>query len=108
MGTCVAAHDSFLVRLHDLPSLIPAADPRLTPIGEEQARDVQAAWKREILRGVPVPQRVYCSPLTRAIRTLELTFEGVLPAHLKPVILEVISLEPYCALTNILPDSELS
>jgi broad specificity phosphatase PhoE len=63
-------------------------DPRLTPIGEEQARSAHAAWKRELLRGVPVPQRFYCSPLTRAIRTLELTFEGVLPSHLKPVILE--------------------
>lgn len=84
-------HLSFPVRLSDLPF---PADPRLTPIGEEQARNVHAAWEREILRGVPVPQRFYCSPLTRAIRTLELTFEGVLPAHLKPLVLEVISIVP--------------
>jgi len=63
-------------------------DPRLTAIGEEQARSAHAAWERELLNGAPVPQRFYCSPLTRAIRTLELTFESVLPTHLKPVILE--------------------
>jgi broad specificity phosphatase PhoE len=68
-----------------------AADPRLTTIGEEQARSAHTAWEREILRGVPIPQKFYCSPLTRAIRTLELTFEGILPAHLKPLIVEVIS-----------------
>ncbi|KAI0286781.1 histidine phosphatase superfamily [Russula aff. rugulosa BPL654] len=63
-------------------------DPRLTPLGEEQARSAHDAWEREILRGLPVPQRFYCSPLTRAIRTLQLTFEGILPADLKPLILE--------------------
>jgi broad specificity phosphatase PhoE len=68
-----------------------AADPRLTTIGEEQARSAHTAWEREILRGVPIPQKFYCSPLTRAISTLELTFKGILPAHLKPLIVEVIS-----------------
>jgi len=63
-------------------------DPRLTAIGEEQARNAHAAWKREINRGVPVPQTFYCSPLSRALRTLELTFEGILPTNLKPTILE--------------------
>lgn len=63
-------------------------DPRLTAIGEEQARSAHAAWEREILRGVPIPQKYYCSPLTRAIRTLELTFVDVLPAHIKPLIVE--------------------
>ena len=73
-----------------LPSPILSADPHLTAIGEEQARSAHAAWKRELLRGAPIPQRFYCSPLSRAIRTLELTFESILPTHLKPVILEVI------------------
>jgi len=63
-------------------------DPHLTPIGEEQARSAHAAWKRELLRGAPIPQRFYCSPLSRAIRTLELTFESIPPAHLKPLIFE--------------------
>ncbi|KAH9964459.1 histidine phosphatase superfamily [Russula dissimulans] len=63
-------------------------DPRLTPLGEQQARDAHAAWRREIDHGVPVPQTFYCGPLSRALRTLELTFEGVLPTDLKPIILE--------------------
>jgi len=58
-------------------------------MGEEQARSAHAAWERELLNGAPVPQKFYCSPFTRAIRTLELTFENILPTHLKPVILEV-------------------
>jgi len=63
-------------------------DPYLTAIGEEEAHSARAAWKRELLRGAPVPQRFYCSPLRRTIRTFELTFEGILPTDLKPVILE--------------------
>jgi broad specificity phosphatase PhoE len=94
MGTCVAGYSSVSIRLPDLAFLIPAADPRLTPIGEEQAHSAHAAWEREILRGLPVPRRFYCSPLTRAIRTLQLTFEGILPADLKPLILEVMSFMP--------------
>jgi broad specificity phosphatase PhoE len=81
-----------------------AADPRLTAIGEEQARSAHTAWEREILRGVPIPQKYYCSPLTRAIRTLELTFVDVLPAHTKPLIVEVwanqLSHVPCDLLTN--------
>jgi broad specificity phosphatase PhoE len=69
-----------------------AADPHLTAIGEEQGRSAHAAWEREILRGVPVPQKYYCSPLTRAIRTLELTFIDVLPADTKPLIVEVLTI----------------
>lgn len=106
MGTCVAAYSSVFIPPADLAFLIPAADPRLTLIGEGQARSAHAAWEREILRGLPVPQRFYCSPLTRAIRTLQLTFEGILPPDLKPIILEVMSFIPSCS-TNVLPDSEL-
>ncbi|KAN0135554.1 phosphoglycerate mutase-like protein [Lactarius tabidus] len=64
-------------------------DPHLTAIGEEQGRSAHVAWEREILRGVPVPQKYYCSPLKRAIRTLELTFADVLPADTKPLIVEI-------------------
>jgi hypothetical protein len=107
VGTCVAVYGSVFIHLPDLAFLIPAADPRLTPLGEEQARSAHAAWEREILRGLPVPQRFYCSPLTRAIRTLQVTFEGILPADLKPLILEVISFMPSCTSANPFPDSEL-
>ncbi|KAI0271537.1 histidine phosphatase superfamily [Gloeopeniophorella convolvens] len=65
-----------------------APDPHLTAIGEDQARTAHAAWERELLQGASIPQKFYCSPLRRALRTLELTFEGTMPAGLKPVILE--------------------
>ncbi|KAI9512660.1 histidine phosphatase superfamily [Russula earlei] len=68
--------------------LIWGPDPRLTAIGEDQARNAHAAWKREIAHGIPVPHKFYCSPLKRALRTLELTFEGFLPVDPKPIILE--------------------
>jgi len=62
-----------------------AADPCLTTIGEDEARSARTAWNRELLRGAPVPQRFYCNPLIRTLRTFELTFEGILPTDLKPV-----------------------
>jgi broad specificity phosphatase PhoE len=73
----------------DLP--LDAADPHLTAIGEEQAQSAHAAWEREKLRGVPIPRKYYCSPLTRAIRTLELTFVDMLPANTNPLIVEVFA-----------------
>src|SRR5712672_1283951 len=103
MGTCVI---DYLVRC--LTMMIVAADPRLTAIGEEQARNAHAAWKREINRGVPVPQTFYCSPLSRALRTLELTFEDILPTNLKPIILEVTSHTIPAGPINLRSDSELS
>jgi len=71
-----------------LPVLL--ADPRLTATGEEQAHRARDAWEYELSRDgpVPIPQRFYCSPLTRAIRTLNLTFENLLPETPKPIILE--------------------
>ncbi|KAI9512330.1 phosphoglycerate mutase-like protein, partial [Russula earlei] len=66
-------------------TLIWGPDPRLTETGEEQARNAHAAWEREIARDIQVPQRFYCSPLTRALRTLELTFPLV---HPQPIVLE--------------------
>ena len=82
--------------------LILLADPRLTDTGEKQARDARAAWKCELSRDVPVPvpQRFYCSPLTRAIRTFELTFENLFPEPPRPVILEVTPQMPRYLSTN--------
>ncbi|KAI0067864.1 phosphoglycerate mutase-like protein [Artomyces pyxidatus] len=64
-------------------------DPPLTPLGEDQARRANAAWKTEISNGIPVPQRFYCSPMKRALRTHELTFDGVFTEpRPTPVIVE--------------------
>jgi broad specificity phosphatase PhoE len=82
--------------------LLCVADSRLTAIGEDQARSAHAAWEREMLRGVPIPQKHYCSPLTRAILTLELTFVNVLPADIKPIIMEVLANQPFHLPCNLL------
>lgn len=82
--------------------LLCVADPRLTAIGEDQARSAHAAWEREMLRGVPIPQKYYCSPLTRAILTLELTFFNVLPVNIKPIIMEVLANRPSHPSRNLL------
>lgn len=61
-------------------------DAQLTPLGEDQARRVHRAWKREILANAPVPPVLYSSPLSRAASTCEITYEGL--ADSRPVFME--------------------
>lgn len=66
-------------------------DPNLTDIGIRQAKDARAAWEAEIQLeiSIPLPEKLYCSPMTRAIHTHDITFEGLtLPENRKTVILE--------------------
>ncbi|KIM58753.1 hypothetical protein SCLCIDRAFT_1218290 [Scleroderma citrinum Foug A] len=58
-------------------------DAELTLKGEGQADEVHAAWQEELQFGLPLPDKLYCSPLTRAIRTNQRTFSGLLPAGSK-------------------------
>ncbi|GAA5877258.1 hypothetical protein JCM16303_006217 [Sporobolomyces ruberrimus] len=53
-------------------------DPELTPLGREQAKAVNRAWKKEIQAGVPLPSRLYSSPLSRAALTLDITWSDLL------------------------------
>ena len=53
-------------------------DPRLTPRGEDQALAVNAAWKRQLLDNVPLPQTMYSSPLRRSADTLKITWSDIL------------------------------
>ncbi|KAK2464593.1 hypothetical protein APHAL10511_003382 [Amanita phalloides] len=62
-------------------------DAYLTSVGEGQARNARDAWRAERPFGIPVPDKMYCSPLTRALRTHEITFEDVIHAQ-KTVVLE--------------------
>ncbi|KAI0042679.1 hypothetical protein FA95DRAFT_1499809, partial [Auriscalpium vulgare] len=64
-------------------------DPNLTPLGEAQARNANTAWRLELPHKVPIPERFYVSPMKRAFRTYQLTFDGVLPEpRPTPIILE--------------------
>ncbi|KAM0793388.1 hypothetical protein ACM66B_000841 [Microbotryomycetes sp. NB124-2] len=53
-------------------------DPELTPLGVSQAKANNAAWKRRIEQGAPLPQTLYSSPLSRSAKTLELTWGDIL------------------------------
>ncbi|GAA5953458.1 hypothetical protein JCM8115_000531 [Rhodotorula mucilaginosa] len=61
-------------------------DAQLTPLGEDQARRVHRAWKRETLANAPVPPVLYTSPLSRAASTCEITYGGL--ADSRPVFME--------------------
>ncbi|GLB44497.1 putative phosphoglycerate mutase family protein [Lyophyllum shimeji] len=87
------AWDTYWGRLNGDDELIWGPDPELTTLGKGEAVDAQDAWAAEQRgAGLPFPERLYCSPMTRALRTCELTFSGLLsdpdPARRRPTILE--------------------
>lgn len=53
-------------------------DPQLTPLGEAQARAINAGWKTQIADHAPVPQTLYSSPFRRAASTLDITWRDIL------------------------------
>jgi broad specificity phosphatase PhoE len=65
------------------------ADAHLTPLGEQQARAVNALWKRELNAGLPVPDVFYVSPLTRTIQTADLSFAALDTAY-RPYVVELL------------------
>ncbi|KAI6024508.1 histidine phosphatase superfamily [Pisolithus marmoratus] len=70
--------------------LIWGPDPELTPLGEGQADQAHVAWKTELQRGLPFPEKLYCSPLTRAIRTHQRSFKDLNPDGRRTTIVENI------------------
>jgi hypothetical protein len=84
-----------LLRILSIP-----ADPELTDIGKEQAKNVNRMWKKEIESGIPLPEKLYCSPMTRAIQTNQITFDGAVDRA--PFIVEVRSLQSYPLLSDAL------
>jgi broad specificity phosphatase PhoE len=69
------------------------ADAHLTPLGEQQAKDVNDLWSTQLKEGLPAPERYYVSPLTRTLQTADLSFKGLdLPAEkeYKPYIVELL------------------
>lgn len=65
------------------------ADPELTLLGVEQAKDASRAWKTELEYGIPLPEKLYSSAMRRAIKTNQVTFEGFLRPGLKTTVVEV-------------------
>ncbi|KLO14287.1 phosphoglycerate mutase [Schizopora paradoxa] len=65
-------------------------DPNLTPLGVDQAKEAHKLWEVETSRfGLPLPARFFCSPLTRALETFTITFEGIVSSDKKaPLVME--------------------
>ncbi|KAJ6484170.1 histidine phosphatase superfamily [Mycena sanguinolenta] len=61
-------------------------DPELSGMGKMQAADANEMWKVERAAGMPLPERLYCSPMTRAMQTNVITFDGV--SDTRVVVLE--------------------
>ncbi|KAM0755972.1 phosphoglycerate mutase-like protein [Meredithblackwellia eburnea MCA 4105] len=75
------AWDDYWSKLDGDGELVWGPDARLTPLGESQCQRVHDAWTSAIARShadIPLPQSMYCSPMTRAARTLEITWKGLL------------------------------
>ncbi|KAK4057644.1 putative phosphoglycerate mutase pmu1 [Microbotryomycetes sp. JL221] len=65
-------------------------DPLLTPLGLDQAKANNVAWKQQLQDGVPLPESLYSSPLSRSAKTLELTWQDVViePRRIRPLFKE--------------------
>lgn len=78
--------------------LVWGPDAQLTPLGGLQAEEARRAWQKELTCGMPVPEKLFASPLRRALETWRITFDGnedtqILPPEQRRVlILEVSSL----------------
>ncbi|EIN12161.1 phosphoglycerate mutase [Punctularia strigosozonata HHB-11173 SS5] len=71
------AWDDYYSKLNGDGEITWGPDPELTPLGESQARAAHDLWQTEVTAGMPLPDSLYCSPLTRALRTNQITFDGV-------------------------------
>ncbi|GAA5887614.1 hypothetical protein JCM6882_001471 [Rhodosporidiobolus microsporus] len=72
------AWDSYWSKLNGDGEIVWGPDALLTPLGRSQARRVHDAWLEQDEAGVPLPQSLYSSPLSRAAETGKITWEGIL------------------------------
>ncbi|KAF8621305.1 hypothetical protein AX15_007903 [Amanita polypyramis BW_CC] len=67
----------------------PIADAELTQLGMDQAADARNAWNAELVYNIPPPDKMYSSPLTRAMKTHEITFRDIITPKHRPVVAEL-------------------
>ncbi|KAK1219975.1 putative phosphoglycerate mutase pmu1 [Marasmius sp. AFHP31] len=83
------AWDAYWSELNGDGEIVWGPDAELTPTGIEQARAVNAAWNAELKFNIPLPRKRYSSPMTRALSTYVLTFDGIdSPECDRPLVLE--------------------
>lgn len=68
-------------------------DADLTELGIEQAWENHRAWKTQLMNGAPWPSRFYVSPLTRSIRTHNITWKDT-DVEILEGVRETIGLHP--------------
>ncbi|KAF9226834.1 phosphoglycerate mutase-like protein [Gyrodon lividus] len=84
------AWDRYWSKLNGDGELVWGPDPQLTQLGVQQAKEARLEWEKEGLFDIPSPEKLYTSPLTRAIRTNQITFDDSLVPGLKTTIVENI------------------
>ncbi|VVT55509.1 uncharacterized protein SAPINGB_P004632 [Magnusiomyces paraingens] len=73
-----AAWDSYWSMLDGDGNLVWGPDPDLTPLGVEQAKRNNIAWKRQIAtKNAPVPKAFFASPFARATDTMMYTWADI-------------------------------
>ncbi|KAK7050599.1 F-box domain-containing protein [Favolaschia claudopus] len=86
------AWDDYWSKLNGDGELTWGPDPELTDLGKTQASAANEVWKAERTAQIPFPRKLYCSPMTRALQTYLVTFDGVIMSNdggsKTPVILE--------------------
>lgn len=77
------AWDSYWSELTTDGTLVWGPDAKLTALGVEQAQAVNDAWKAMLQQkdAAPLPSRLFSSPLSRALSTLEISFDGILVSN---------------------------
>lgn len=69
--------DSYWSKLNGDGEITWGPDPQLTSVGIEQAKDIRRALEIELDNGFHLPDKLYCSPLSRALRTCEIMFDSL-------------------------------
>lgn len=66
-----------------------AADSDLTPVGIAQALRIKEEWDKEHDFGIPCPEKIYTSPLTRALKTCDIAFDWIINKQKSVLVVEV-------------------
>ncbi|KAI1762388.1 phosphoglycerate mutase-like protein [Hypoxylon sp. FL1150] len=75
--------------LVDTDGVISWTDALLTGIGREQAKALGEFWRDSIKNGtVPLPRKLYTSPLMRCLETTKFTYSGLPDLEFRPLIKE--------------------
>ncbi|KAL5632159.1 hypothetical protein ACGC1H_000239 [Rhizoctonia solani] len=75
-----AAWDDYWSKLNGDGNMTWGPDALLTELGKQQAQLAHNAWVTELAKSdpVPLPSKLFSSPMSRAASTLDITFTGIL------------------------------